>query len=252
MKALILAAGFGSRLMPLTVQTPKCMVSYQGQKILDYEIKALRENNIDEIAIVGGYLYDTLQDYARAQGITKLYRNEKYDCTNMVSTLFCARDFLNLCAKTKEDIIISYADIVYSKGIVAKLLECNMPLGIVVDKKWRELWKKRFENPLDDAETMKLDGNRILELGKKPKSYDEIQGQYIGLFKISHAFLPQVIGFYDELDRGSIYDGKDFPNMYMTSFLQALIDRFCNAHAVEIYGGWMEIDAKSDLEILPC
>ncbi|EAL0419980.1 sugar nucleotidyltransferase, partial [Campylobacter coli] len=54
MKAIILAAGFGSRLMPLTKNQPKCMVEYKNKKIIDYEIQALKENNIDEICVVGG------------------------------------------------------------------------------------------------------------------------------------------------------------------------------------------------------
>lgn len=65
----------------------------------------------------------------------------------------------------------------------------------------------------------------------------------------SHHFLPQLLAFYDSLDRAVFYDGKDFENMYMTSFLQALIDKFDNALAVEINGGWCEIDFKKDLGI---
>ena len=62
MRALILAAGFGSRLMPLTQSKPKCMVEYEGRAIVDYEIEALRACGIDEIAVVGGYLYPVLRD----------------------------------------------------------------------------------------------------------------------------------------------------------------------------------------------
>ncbi|TLD88187.1 phosphocholine cytidylyltransferase family protein [Helicobacter sp. MIT 05-5294] len=250
MKALILAAGFGSRLMPLTKGNPKCMVEYCGKKIIDYEISALREAGISEIAVVGGYLFEVLQTYVQERfDITKLYQNPKFDKTNMVQTLFCAREFIESCVREKQDLVVSYADIVYSADIVQTLAQSQGDLNIVVDKDWRTLWEKRFENPLDDAETLKLESGNIKELGKKPMSYEEIEGQYIGLFKFSCEFLPQVLGFYDKLDRNALYDGKDFDNMYMTSFLQGLIDAFDNAKAVEIYGGWCEIDFKSDLEI---
>ena len=63
MKALILAAGLGTRLMPLTKNQPKCMVEYQGKKIIDYEIEALWEAGIHEIAVVGGYLAEILKEY---------------------------------------------------------------------------------------------------------------------------------------------------------------------------------------------
>ena len=96
---------------------------------------------------------------------------------------------------------------------------------------------------------IKIKENRVIELGKKPKDYSEIEGQYIGLFKFSYDFLPKVLEFYDELNRDLLYDGKDFANMYMTSFLQALIDKYQNAVAIEIFGGWCEIDFNRDLEI---
>lgn len=250
MKALILAAGFGSRLMPLTKDNPKCMVEYRNKKIIDYEVSALREAGINEIAVVGGYLFEVLKSYVESQfNIKNIYQNENYDKTNMVQTLFCAREFLESCIKESQDLVVSYADIVYRAEIVRVLMESLEPLSIIVDKDWRKLWEKRFANPLLDAETLKLCGGKVKELGKKPQSYEEIEGQYIGLFKFSHDFLPQVLEFYDRLDRNALYDGKDFANMYMTSFLQGLIDTFDNAKAVEIRGGWCEIDFKSDLEI---
>ncbi|WP_270969173.1 phosphocholine cytidylyltransferase family protein [Campylobacter upsaliensis] len=249
MKALILAAGFGSRLMPLTEFVPKTMVKYQGKALIEYEITALKEAGVSEIAVVGGYLAPILREFVANLGVNTFYENKNYDKTNMLMTLFCARDFMQKCIDEKQDLIISYADIVYFKESVAKLMETKAELAIVVDKAWQKLWEKRFENPLEDAETLKIRDGKIKELGKKPSSYDEIEAQYIGLFKISHHFLPQLLAFYDGLDRAVFYDGKDFENMYMTSFLQALIDKFDNALAVEINGGWCEIDFKKDLEI---
>ncbi|TLE15981.1 phosphocholine cytidylyltransferase family protein [Helicobacter apodemus] len=250
MKALILAAGFGSRLMPLTQHNPKCMVEYQGRKILDYEITALREAGISKIAVVGGYLFEVLSTYLQSNfAIKDIYYNPSFNTSNMVKTLFCAREWIESCIKEKEDLIVSYADIVYFKESVCKLQSANAPLSVVIDKQWRRLWEQRFSNPLEDAETLKIVNGKIVELGKKAFSYEEIEGQYIGLFKFSYGFLPEVLSFYDTLDRKATYEGKDFDNMYMTSFLQALIDNFHNAEPVEIYGNWCEIDFKSDLEI---
>ncbi|MDL0101983.1 phosphocholine cytidylyltransferase family protein [Campylobacter felis] len=249
MKALILAAGFGSRLMPLTEFVPKTMVKYQGKTLIEYEITALKEAGVSEIAVVGGYLAPILREFVANFSVNTFYENKNYDKTNMLMTLFCARDFMQKCIDEKQDLIISYADIVYFKESVAKLMETKAELAIVVDKAWRELWQRRFEDPLEDAESLKFKEGKIIELGKKPSSYADIEAQYIGLFKISHAFLPKMISFYESLDRKALYDGKDFENMYMTSFLQALIDKFDNALAVEINGGWCEIDFKKDLEI---
>ncbi len=250
MKALILAAGFGSRLMPLTKSVPKCMVEYCGKRIIDYEVESLRDAGVGEIGVVGGYLFEVLKNYVESKfNINKIYKNAEFDSTNMVATMLCAREYLESCIRAGEDLIISYADIVYSAKIVESLAASVEPLSIVVDKEWRSLWDKRFANPLEDAETLKIKDGKVIELGKKPQSYSEIEAQYIGLFKFSSEFLSEVLGFYDSLDRAALYDGKDFKNMYMTSFLQGLIDKFNNAAAIAINGGWCEIDFKSDLGI---
>ena len=105
-----------------------------------------------------------------------------------------------------------------------------------------------MEDPLKDAETMKIgkDGN-IIELGKKPTSYNDIEGQYIGLIKIKKEALQKIIQFYKSLDREVFYDGKNFNNMYMTSFIQLLIDKVMPVKPVFIEGGWLEIDTVEDL-----
>jgi choline kinase len=119
----------------------------------------------------------------------------------------------------------------------------------MVDTKWKDLWSLRLENPLEDAETLVLDKNNfITELGKKPQNYDRIQGQYTGLIKINANKTNDLISFYNMLDRSANYDGKDFYNMYMTSFLQLLINKQWRVKAVLVKNGWLEIDSVDDLK----
>lgn len=250
MNALILAAGFGSRLMPLTQDRPKCMVECNGKKIIDYEIGALREVGVEKIAVVGGYLFDVLKTHLASQNIDDIYCNENYPTTNMVSTFFCALDFLRLCIENKQDLIVSYADIIYHPSIVKKLFQAQGEFCVVVDLEWKKLWDKRFENSLSDAETLKISNGKIIELGKKPKNFDDVEGQYIGLFKFSYTFLEKVIEEYEAMDVDAIYDGCSFEKMYMTSFLQHLINHFDNAQPVFIQGEWGEIDCVKDLKIM--
>ena len=76
-----------------------------------------------------------------------------------------------------------------------------------------------MENPLEDAETLKIDKNgNIKELGKKPSNFDDIEGQYIGLIKVKQGILNHFKEFYKNLDKNTTYDGKDYENMFMTSF----------------------------------
>ncbi|MFW5695867.1 MAG: NTP transferase domain-containing protein [Alkalispirochaeta sp.] len=237
MKLIVLAAGQGTRLRPLTDNIPKCMVPLEGTPLLERQLATAREVGLTDLHVATGYREDAI-DYP---GVTKHY-NPDYDSTNMVATLFCAEEIMD------DDLIVAYGDIVYQPDVLQALIDDPHPVGVVVDREWQRYWAARQEDPLIDAETMKLrDDDTIIELGKKPKSLDEVQGQYIGLMKFSREALQRIRPFYHGLDRDAVYDGKDYPNMYMTSFLQLIADNLMPLHAVFIRNGWMEIDAPSDL-----
>jgi len=242
MKLIILSAGKGERLRPLTNDRPKCMVEFKDKPIIDYILDVAKELKIDNTGVICGYKADVLKNHLKDRNIT-FFTNENYNSTNMVSTLFCAKEFFD------DDLIISYSDIIYSKEILEKLIDSTSDLSVIIDRDWQKLWELRFENPLDDAESLKLDSeNNIVEIGKKTDSYDDIEGQYIGLIKISKSFVKEFIKFYENLDKDRIYDGKDFDNIYMTSFITELIRSGVKAKAVLINGSWCEIDSVSDLK----
>ena len=105
-----------------------------------------------------------------------------------------------------------------------------------------------MENPLEDAESLRLNNKgEIIELGKKVSHLDDIQGQYIGIVKIRKDFVRNFIDFYNKLDRYKLYDGNNFNNMYMTSFLQKITDDLVPLKPIFINNGWMEVDEPSDL-----
>ena len=78
-------------------------------------------------------------------------------------------------------------------------MKSNHDMSIVIDLNWKEYWDKRFDNPLDDAETLKInsEGN-IVEIGQKPKNIEEINGQYIGLMKFNSDGLKVMKNFYEK------------------------------------------------------
>ncbi len=243
MKAIIVAAGQGSRLRPHTNDRPKCLVPYQGQPIIEHILSALRINDIDDIILATGYKKEVLEREIAKRDRLRTCFNPRFAETNMVHSLFCAESEMD------DDLIISYGDIVYRPEIITLLLAEEADFSVVVDRKWRQLWEARMADPLADAETLKLDADgNIVELGRKPKNYDEIEGQYIGLIKISRTALPRVRTFYHTLDKERLYDGQPFEKMYMTSFIQQVIDHLMPVRAVSIEGGWTEIDCPADLD----
>ena len=238
MKAVILAAGRGTRLRPLTDECPKCMVRLGDKPLVAYQIEAMRDCGIEDISIVTGYR----SELVTLEGVKK-FVNRDYETTNMVATLMSAGEYLD------DELIVSYGDIVYEKSVLSKLIESKSDVSVVVDLDWREYWQARMEDPLQDAETLKMDSEgHIVELGKKPSSYSEIEAQYIGLMKFSSAVLPEIISLYDSLDPELLYDGKSKREMYMTTFLEEISRNIAPLKAVPIHNGWMEVDTPSDLE----
>lgn len=241
MRAIILAAGQGTRLRPITDHVPKCLVELEGVSLLERQVRTLRSAGIMDITVVGGYRADQLIE----RGYNVIV-NENFATTNMVATLFCAREAM----RGDSDLIISYGDIVYERRVLDALCACTAEVCVVVDVEWRWYWELRFDNPLEDAETLKLarDG-RILELGKRPRSYDEVKGQYIGLIKVRKDMIDRLIELYEGMDRRATYDGKTFDNMYMTSFLQHLIHQGWDVRSVPVRNGWLEVDRVADLHL---
>ena len=242
MKVIILAAGQGTRLRPYTNDRPKCMVELGGIPMLHRQMQVLHSFGIEnqDIALIGGYRQDRL----KSDGIRQ-FTNPRFDQTNMVSTLFCAEDFM----KPGEDLLICYGDIVYERKVLEATFAQESDIVLAADREWKRLWSLRMDEPLDDAETFKMAQGRVIELGKKPKNYDEVQAQYMGLIRIAGSKVEDFINFYHVLDKSANYDGKNFDNMYMTSLIQNLIDAGWNVCPALVDNGWIEIDSASELEV---
>jgi L-glutamine-phosphate cytidylyltransferase len=237
LKAIILAAGEGTRLRPYTLDRPKCLVEVDGQSLLDRQLAVLATEFIHPIVLIGGYLVEML----KRPGI-ELRINPRYAETNMVWTLFCAENDL------EGDVLLSYGDIVYSREILQVLLKSKADIAVAIDLEWESYWRARNEDPLDDAETLKLaiDG-RIVEIGQKPKSLADIEGQYMGLMKFSAKGMQLLKRTFHDAKQSGTLRGKPLEKAYMTDLLQAMIDLRYKLEAVPVHGGWVEVDTVSDL-----
>jgi L-glutamine-phosphate cytidylyltransferase len=236
MRGIILAAGRGSRMGEMTGEIPKCLIPLQGRPLLDYQVAAMRMNGIREVLVIGGYRSEKFA----GRDLT-LLRNPDWETTNMVATLACARSYLD------QDFILSYGDIVYRPDYVAALMAEPADIAVLVDKKWLDLWSLRFPNPYTDAETMRVDAKGfITELGKPIVDPSQVQGQYTGLLKFAGKGRETMLSLLEEMqDAGGAGPGS-FAKMYMTSFLQKLIDGGCGVKAVMVENGWLELDSGSD------
>jgi L-glutamine-phosphate cytidylyltransferase len=235
MRALILAAGRGSRMGVLGADRPKCLVALAGRPLLDRQLAALQRGGAREIGIVRGYRADLLA----LPGLT-YFENPRWAETNMVTSLAAATSWLR-----SGPVIVSYADIFYGSALVRGLVKAPGSLVVSYDRSWRSLWMRRFSDPLSDAETFRIDSSgALLEIGGKTQRIEEIEGQYMGLLKFTPPAWNAVGALLASLEP-SIRDRLD-----MTSLLRRLLA----AHAISIStlatdGQWGEIDNPTDVAL---
>ena len=235
MRALILAAGRGSRMGALGDVRPKCLVELDGRPLLDRQLAALRAGGARDIGIVRGYRKDMLNDPALTY-----FDNERWSQTNMVMSLACAAEWLRA-----GPVIVSYADIFYRGELIRGLAGAPGALVISYDRRWRELWTRRFADPLSDAETFRIDARgQLLEIGGKTADIDAIQGQYMGLLKFTPPAWTAIERVLASLEP-AVRDRLD-----MTGLIRRLIAE--NALAISTYGTdgeWGEIDNAGDVAL---
>lgn len=234
MRAVILAAGRGRRLGAATADRPKCMVPLAGRPLIDWQRAALHGAGVDEVAIVRGYRAGAIA----APGAVFI-DNPRWAETNMVASLLCAGDWLS-----GDGGVVSYGDLVYGADAVRRLVEAGEDIAITYDAAWLGLWSRRFDDPLDDAETFRLaaDG-AVAEIGARPASLDDVEGQYMGILGVSAAGWRTVAGFLDAEPPDAV------DRMDVTTLLARMIAAGVRVGAVRVAGGWAEIDSERDLAV---
>lgn len=218
----------------LTQKSPKCLLKVKDKPLLDWQLKAIRGAGIKNIAIVTGYKREMLKKYQLVE-----FHNDKWQTSQMVYSLFCAKKWL-----FENDCIISYSDIFYQKSAIALLKENKDDIAITYDPNWKKLWEKRFHDPLQDAESFKLNkDNQLIDIGNKEVSIKNIEGQYMGLIKISSKGISHLQELFD------LQENFKKENIDMTELLKIVlkVNKF-KINAYPYKDIWGEVDSKSDLE----
>jgi len=230
--ALILAAGRGSRMNALTENKPKCLLELNKKPLLSWQLEALNAAGLNNITVVTGY------KQALLTGDFNKIHNDNWQSTNMVQSLLCA-----LPSFIDKTVIIAYSDIVYSSKHVQALMTNKADIAITYDTKWKELWTLRNDNPLSDAETFKEQDGKLLEIGAKPQSLNDVQGQYMGLLQFSAKGIQYILELTKNMKK------EELDKLDMTSLLSKLLANNVTIHAVPINGGWCECDTENDIKL---
>jgi choline kinase len=235
MKAILLAAGRGSRMGAATAEQPKCFTVVNGRRLIDYQLAALREAGIRDIAIVRGYQGHLFGDIAPD---LVFFDNPRWAQTQMVSTLRCASAWLRA-----GPCIVSYSDILYGAAAIDSMHDPRGEVLVAFHTGWYPIWQARFSDPLMDAETFATasDG-RLTEIGGKAESLDEICGQYMGLVRFS----PAGWAAAEETLLTIADDRRD--RVDMTGLLRTMLSRGIRIETVGISSEWWEFDSSSDVQ----
>ena len=138
-RAVIMAAGFGSRLMPVTKETPKPLIKVNGVRMIDSVIKALHKNGVNEIYIVVGYLKEKFDVLKREYSGIELIENPYYDTCNNISSLYVAREHL------ENSLILDGDQIIYNDDVLSPYFEKSGYNSVWTDGETDE-WLQQVEN----------------------------------------------------------------------------------------------------------
>ena len=169
MKVIILSAGQGKRLLPLTAEIPKCLLPIQGKKLIEWQIDAMHQCGIDKITVVTGYRAEKVDEVLQRSygpGRIKTLYNSAYAITDNLVSCWAARHEMN------EDFILLNGDTLFETAVLKRLLESSdRPATVVVNHK-----------NMYDVDDMKveMEGRRLVRIGKNI-AHDRAQGESIGM-----------------------------------------------------------------------
>ncbi len=219
MNAIILAAGMGTRLRPLTDDTPKSLVEVNGEPIAERQIKSLKEIGVDDINIVTGYLNEKF-DYLKKKYGVKLIYNDKYDVYNNAYSLYLVRDYLDNSFILEGDVYLA------NNFLLAGLKQSGYFTGIKED--FSDEWIFKFG-----------EGDRLTDISIGSGTDYIMTGVSYWTEKDSkniHKLLEEMV------DRGG------FEKLFWDDLIKDNIDDF-DLRAYKIKSDdWVEIDSVKDLK----
>jgi choline kinase len=228
---VILAGGRGSRMGGHTELQPKCLAVLAERTLLQWQLAALAHAGIGPITVVGGYRSEMLK------GDFELRTNARWAETNMVRTLLEVDDVLR-----RHPAVVSYSDIVFHPDHAKRLAEAD-GLSVTYDTEWLALWAQRADDPLADAETFREVDGKVVEIGGRPSSVEEVQGQYMGLLRVDPDVWVRVREYL------GVMRDTELDRLDMTSLLGGLIKQGVELGAVPVKGAWCEVDTSEDLAL---
>ncbi len=243
MRPIVIGAGRGSRLGPETAEIPKALVPVMGRPMLEWILEALGAAGFGrrDVIYICGYRAEVVR--ARYPEFTYV-ENRDWEKNNILASLLCAREHLS------GGFVSSYADIVYRGSAVKKAVASTHDKVLVCDTDWRRRYVDRSQHPESDAEKMRAEGDRVVELSRHIAS-EAASGEFIGVTKFTADGARELVAGFDEARAkwtGKTWrEGRTFERAYLIDLFQEMLEHGSEFHRVDTFGGYMEIDTQEDL-----
>lgn len=243
MKAIIIGAGRGRRLMPTTADSPKCYAEVAGRRILDWTLDAFAKAGLSDQCFIGGYQIGKVRaDYPHFE----FRHNADWESNNILLSLMHAQDLMD------GPFVCCYSDILFTPDIARRAAASPADIALAVDTRWLERYTHRTMHPPDDAEKVTVSNGRVTRVhrGIDPA---EAHGEYIGVAKFSADGAARLKDAYARARRefaGKPYrEAQVFEKAYLIHLFQEMIEGGVEFAHVDTPGGYIEVDTQQDFEM---
>ena len=243
MRAIIIGAGRGQRLAPLTDDSHKTFTEIRGKRILDWILEALSGAGIDDVCYIDGFNGHVIRD---AYPHFTFRKNAQWANNNILVSLMHAEDLMD------EPIVTSYCDILYTAGLVKDLLACPDDIALGTDTDWVRHYSHRSEHPPADAEKMTVKDGVVTKVSRTIDAA-HAYGEFTGVAKFSVEGVRLLREHYHRCKAsygGREYrEGRVFENAMMIHLLDDMIEKGVRMTHVDTPGHYREIDTHQDCEL---
>ena len=175
MKAIIVGAGYGSRLSKLTKNTPKNLLDINGKNILERQITIFQNNGINEIIVIVGQNKDKYNIPN-----VKYVEDKNFHKHEQLTSLMVAKN------EIKDDVLVSFADVLIDDHIMKEIIQSSQSIGIAIDLQWESNYIGRTQHPTSEADLALIKSNKLTKIKKNLDFTEHHQlGEFLGIMKLS-------------------------------------------------------------------
>src|SRR5688500_13289805 len=243
MRAIIIGAGRGRRLMPTTTDTPKCFAEVQGKRLLDWTLEAFSGAGINDVCFIGGYQIEKVRrDYPHLT----FRENAGWEHNNILLSLMQAEDVMD------DGFVCCYSDILFTSDVVRRVLGHPADIALSGGPPGLERYQRRTTPPPAAAEKVIVSNGAVIRV-HRATTPPEAHGEYTGIAKFTPAgaakFRADFHRAQQQFAGKPFREATTFEKAYLILLFQEMIEAGVNMGHADTPGNYMEVDTQEDFEL---